>query len=118
MRGSMSFIDSRLNFGLGEENVIDTLIIVWPDRKRTIKTDIKANQFLSFSEENGTLVKGNKNKEISKIQDGNISESFSNMKASSIGAKPSYRFHIIRNLLYSVDLVSKVKVEFESPSSE
>lgn len=66
MRGSMSFVDSRLNFGLGEESVIDTLIIVWPDRKQTIKTDIKANQFLSFSKENGTQVKGNKNKEISK----------------------------------------------------
>ena len=62
----MSFVDSRLNFGLGEESVIDTLIIVWPDRKQTIKTDIKANQFLSFSKENGTQVKGNKNKEISK----------------------------------------------------
>lgn len=50
MRGAMSFIDSRLNFGLGENNVIDTLMITWPDRKTTIRTNIQVNQFLSFSQ--------------------------------------------------------------------
>ena len=50
MRGAMSFIDSRLNFGLGENNVIDTLMITWPDRKTTIRTNIQVSQFLSFSQ--------------------------------------------------------------------
>ena len=63
MRGSMSFVDSRVNFGLGKEVIIDTLTIIWPDKKRTIKTKIKANQFLSLSQENGILSKRNNFKE-------------------------------------------------------
>ena len=63
MRGSMSFVDSRVNFGLGKDVIIDTLTIIWPDKKRTIKTNIKANQFLSFSQEDGILSKRNNFKE-------------------------------------------------------
>ena len=66
MRGSMSFVDPRLNFGLGKDSLVDTLTIVWPNRKRTIKTNVKANQFLSFSEKNGIQAKETKNLEISK----------------------------------------------------
>ncbi len=59
MRGSMSFIDSRLNFGLGKDNVVDTLTIIWPDNKKTIKENIKANQFLSYVEGETNLTIGN-----------------------------------------------------------
>ena len=66
MRGSMSFVDSRVNFGLGKEGIIDTLMIIWPDKKRTIKTNIKANQFLSFSEGESILTKNKNLRETSK----------------------------------------------------
>lgn len=66
MRGSMSFIDSRVNFGLGQESIIDTLMIIWPNRERTIKTKIEANQFLSFSQEDGILIKRKNFKKIPK----------------------------------------------------
>ena len=66
MRGSMSFVDPRLNFGLGKDSIVDTLKIVWPNGKRTIKTNVKANQFLSISEKNSIQVKETKNLEIAK----------------------------------------------------
>ena len=62
----MSFVDSRVNFGLGKEGIIDTLMIIWPDKKRTIKTNIKANQFLSFSEGESILTKNENLRETSK----------------------------------------------------
>lgn len=49
MRGSMSTVDSRLHFGLGEVTVIDTLEIQWPDGNRTTEVNIPADQFLSFN---------------------------------------------------------------------
>jgi hypothetical protein len=59
MRGSMSFIDSRLNFGLGKDSIVDDLTIIWPDNKTTNIKNIKANQFLSYVKDDKNLMIGN-----------------------------------------------------------
>lgn len=46
MRGSMSTVDHRLHFGLGESNTIDSLVINWPDGNIQKLFNLKANQFL------------------------------------------------------------------------
>jgi hypothetical protein len=46
MRGFMSSVDYKLNFGLGGVTSIDSLIVQWPDDKVTIKTNVRANQLL------------------------------------------------------------------------
>jgi hypothetical protein len=48
MRGFMSSVDYRLNFGLGLDSIIDSLIIEWPNRKQTKLFGVKTNQFLTF----------------------------------------------------------------------
>lgn len=42
-RGSMSSVDPVLNFGLGNVNTVDSLVVVWPGGKKQSLTEIKAN---------------------------------------------------------------------------
>ena len=46
MRGFMSSVDYKINFGLGDVAVIDSLIAQWPDGKVTIQTEVKTNQLV------------------------------------------------------------------------
>lgn len=50
VRGSMSTMDNRLNFGLGNIVRVDSIEIIWPTGKISTYEDIEANQFLSFHE--------------------------------------------------------------------
>ncbi len=50
MRGTLSSVDPRLNFGLGAISQIDTLEIQWPEGGKTVLTNIAANQFLTLSQ--------------------------------------------------------------------
>lgn len=47
MRGFMSSVDYRLNFGLGLDSIIDSLIIEWPDDRQTKLYQVETNKFLS-----------------------------------------------------------------------
>ena len=50
MRGFQSCVDSRLHFGLGSAQVIDSLIVNWPDGKTTLLQNVKANQILKLDQ--------------------------------------------------------------------
>ena len=41
----------RVHFGLGNAVSIDSLIVLWPSKQKTVLTNIKANQVLNVSEE-------------------------------------------------------------------
>lgn len=43
-RGFMSSSSPELNFGLGDATSADSVRIIWPDRKMTVLTNVKANQ--------------------------------------------------------------------------
>ncbi len=49
-RGFQSTVDSRLHFGLGTTDMIDSLLVNWPDGKCTILYNVAANQFLTIDE--------------------------------------------------------------------
>ncbi len=49
-RGFQSTVDNRLNFGVGRTNKIDSLVIVWPDGKRSITRNIKPNRQITITE--------------------------------------------------------------------
>jgi len=49
-RGYQSSVSPVLHFGLGDDTVIDSLRIVWPNGKAQILTNIKANQLLVLNE--------------------------------------------------------------------
>jgi enediyne biosynthesis protein E4 len=57
MRGFMSSVDYRLVFGLGDINVIDSMIVDWPGGKRSLLKNVKSNQTIRINERdavNGT----------------------------------------------------------------
>jgi len=43
-RGFQSTSDSRLHFGIGYHNEVDSLLIEWPNGKQTVLTDLKINK--------------------------------------------------------------------------
>ncbi len=49
-RGFCSSVDSRINIGLNELNIIDSILIIWPSGKFEKKVSIKCNQTLTAYE--------------------------------------------------------------------
>ena len=59
MRGFESCVDSRLTFGLGSIIQLDSLIVIFPNGKKTILKDIKVNQELVLKESDATQTVNN-----------------------------------------------------------
>lgn len=49
-RGYLSSVSPVLNFGLGRETIVDSLIVTWPGGKGQVLTKVKANQRLDLKE--------------------------------------------------------------------
>jgi len=60
MRGFESTSDSRLNFGLGKTEKIDSVTVQWPDGKEQIIKDARPNQILTVKQSDGTVKKPTK----------------------------------------------------------
>ena len=67
-RGFQSSVDNRLNFGLGDIKILDSLIVDWYYGKQTIMTHVEVNQTLVLKEleANGTQKKVDANTRPSK----------------------------------------------------
>ena len=50
-RGFQSSVDPRLHFGLGSATRIDSLTVIWPDRRFQILTDVTTNQGITLSQQ-------------------------------------------------------------------
>lgn len=50
-RGFQSSVDPRLHFGLGPSPRIDSLIVIWPDRRYQVLTDVAADQMITLSQQ-------------------------------------------------------------------
>ena len=48
MRGFKSTVDSRPNLGLGNIEILDSLVVEWPNQKMTVLTDVPTNQTLTL----------------------------------------------------------------------
>jgi hypothetical protein len=49
-RGFESSVDTRPHFGLGSAATVDSVIVVWPDKRVQVLTNVAANQFLTVSQ--------------------------------------------------------------------
>jgi hypothetical protein len=49
-RGFQSSVDPRLHFGLGQSQRIDSLIVIWPDRRFQVLTNVAADQMITLSQ--------------------------------------------------------------------
>ncbi len=52
VRGFQSSVDYRLNFGVGEVIVIDSIKVVWPDNQASLMTEVAVNQTLFLDQSN------------------------------------------------------------------
>jgi len=55
VRGFQSSVDPVLNFGLGENQVVDSLFIIWPNDKSQKIKNVKVNQSLTLDVKNANL---------------------------------------------------------------
>jgi len=53
-RGFQSSVDPRPHFGLGHAARIDSLLVVWPDRRFQVLRNLPVNRFLTLSEQNAS----------------------------------------------------------------
>ncbi len=53
-RGFQSSVDPRLHFGLGRSQRIDSLIVIWPDRRSQVLTDVAVDQLITLSQQDAT----------------------------------------------------------------
>src|SRR5882762_5223519 len=51
-RGFESSVDPRAHFGLGATSRVDSLIVIWPDRRYQTLTNVAADQFITVSQAN------------------------------------------------------------------
>src|SRR5712664_3450227 len=49
-RGFESSVDTRLHFGLGRSMAIDSLTVIWPDRRYQVLTNVTADRTLTLSQ--------------------------------------------------------------------
>lgn len=59
-RGFQSSVDPRLHFGLGSSTLVDSLVVVWPDRRYQTLTNVAVNRTLTLSQQDaaGTYTYG------------------------------------------------------------
>ena len=56
VRGFQSSISPILNFGLGNINTIDSLIVVWPKGKKSVFASVKTDQLLTIEQKNSATI--------------------------------------------------------------
>ena len=54
-RGFQSSVDPRLHFGLGSAKQVDSLIVVWPDRRTQVLTNVAANRLVTVWQDSATI---------------------------------------------------------------
>jgi hypothetical protein len=52
-RGFQSSVDHRLHFGLGPAERVDSLVVIWPDRRYQVLTDVPADQQITLLQGDG-----------------------------------------------------------------
>ena len=55
VRGYFSSVDQRLNFGLGNHDKVDSIIVTWPDNKRQKLTHVAADTMISLYWNNASI---------------------------------------------------------------
>ena len=53
-RGFESAVDPRAHFGLGTAANVDSLIVIWPDKRYQVLTNLRANQFITVSQKDAS----------------------------------------------------------------
>ncbi|MDH3244376.1 MAG: VCBS repeat-containing protein, partial [Saprospiraceae bacterium] len=60
MRGFQSCTDYKITFGLGKSQIVDSLVVRWPDSRITRLTEVPPNQLLLLNQRDAIATKGSK----------------------------------------------------------
>jgi hypothetical protein len=55
-RGYLSSIQNKVHFGLGTITDIDSVVVVWPNQKKQVQTNVKANQVLVVNSKDASTI--------------------------------------------------------------
>jgi hypothetical protein len=66
-RGYLSSVDSRLHFGLGKASVVDSLTVVWPDRRFQVLTHVAGDQMIELRAGNGGRGTGDRGQRVTAV---------------------------------------------------
>jgi enediyne biosynthesis protein E4 len=66
-RGFQSSIEPQLLFGLGKITSIDSLQVIWPDRKEQVITNVKADQTITLKNSEASIIKNISGKQIEQV---------------------------------------------------
>ena len=58
-RGFESTVDNRLNFGLGKVEIIDSVIVQWPDGKESVLKSLKPDQIITVDQRTAKTIPAN-----------------------------------------------------------
>ncbi len=64
VRGFESSVEPVAHFGLGTQGMVDTIIVSWPDGKRSVVTSVKTNQVVTINYYAGSLAINEKNTSV------------------------------------------------------
>src|SRR5207247_4873633 len=53
-RGFQSSVDPRLHFGLGPSTQIESLVVIWPDRRTQVLTNVMVDRAITLSQQHAT----------------------------------------------------------------
>ena len=53
-RGFQSSVDARLHFGLGVAPIVDSLVVVWPDRRYQVMRRVPVSRMITLSQDSAT----------------------------------------------------------------
>ena len=80
-RGFLSSVDPRLHFGLGKATQIDSLIVIWPDRRFQVLTSVPVNRTLVVSQTDASGKYDHNNSSASEAHPTLTGRSFSDVTA-------------------------------------
>jgi hypothetical protein len=91
-RGFESSVDPRLHFGVGQAKQIDSLIVVWPDRRTQVMTNVSVNRMVTFWQDSaGRRETGDGRRETENPREAHLSTaSVSQQPARAASSKPLF----------------------------
>ena len=79
-RGFESTVDNRLNFGLGKVEIIDSVIVQWPDGKESVLKSLKPDQIITVDQSTAKTIPTNSRQISSTVLSPSVQTLFSPAK--------------------------------------
>ncbi len=68
VRGFESTVDTRLNFGLGKTDKIDSVKVEWPGGKENVLKEVKVNSHITVKQSEGVMSRGSGERETENVR--------------------------------------------------